>query len=233
MIFAQKIRCIFLSGLDGSGELFASFLTEVSDYIEPIIIPYPNNQKLSYQELADYVYKKLPKDVEYYIIAESFSGPIGILVADRRPSGLKGLILVATFASSPFLKLSQIFIKLLDIFGKIPIPNFVINFFLLNGFNASMAITINKLIEKTGRIILIDRVKSVLTCDVTKQLEQISIPILAIQALQDRILPMSCIDKMVISCPKMIVSKIDAPHFVLQTKYKYVSEKIIKPFILE
>ena len=70
------MKLILLPGMDGTGILFQPFLDIFPEEIETQIITFPCNEKLSYQELISYVCDKLPKDNDFVILAESFSGPI-------------------------------------------------------------------------------------------------------------------------------------------------------------
>jgi len=229
----KKIRCILLPGLDGTGKFFEEFISEITCYAEPVVISYPQDQLLSYQGLVDYVNTKLPIDEEYFIVAESFAGPIAISIASQHPKQLKCIILVATFAFCPFPKLSPLALKILPFFIKLPVPQRVISFFLLNGQRQEMAKAIQNTIRGISRSALMCRIRNVLTCDVTGKLEKISVPVLAIQANQDRLLPNSCIGVMSKHLSMIRIIGIDAPHFVLQAEPQVVSEMLIRPFLRE
>ena len=70
------MKIVLLPGLDGTGELFKPFIDSLPPGIEPILVSYPPKEKLGYGELSDYVMSRLPKDEEYLLVGESFSGPI-------------------------------------------------------------------------------------------------------------------------------------------------------------
>ncbi|MDC1141779.1 alpha/beta hydrolase [Planctomycetota bacterium] len=94
------MRIVFLPGLHGTGELFNPLLKALPDTVDPLVVAYPNNRRLSYIELADYVAEHLPKD-EFLIVAESFSGPVAHLVANKSPKGLKRVLFFASFLRNP------------------------------------------------------------------------------------------------------------------------------------
>lgn len=227
----ESCRILFSRGSVGRRK----FPTRDEDCYHMIVehLDNPQDQLLSYQGLVDYVNTKLPIDEEYFIVAESFAGPIAISIASQHPKHLKCIILVATFAYCPFPKLSPLALKILPFFIKLSVPQRVISFFLLNGQRQEMAKAIQNTIRTISRDALLCRIRNVLTCDVTRKLQKISIPVLAIQANQDRLLPNSCIDIMSKHLPMMRVVGIDASHFVLQAEPQAVSEKLIKPFLQE
>ncbi|WP_438705186.1 alpha/beta fold hydrolase [Tabrizicola sp.] len=63
------------------------------------IIRYPDNL-FRYEDVALWLEPQLGAG-EYVIIAESFSGPLAVMMASAKPAGLKALVLVASFARSP------------------------------------------------------------------------------------------------------------------------------------
>jgi len=89
---------VLLPGLDGTGELFAPFVGALTG-IDTRVIAYPADRAMDYPEHEGFVRDKLPRDEDYFLLAESFSGPIGISIAATAPPRLRGLILCGTFAS--------------------------------------------------------------------------------------------------------------------------------------
>ena len=93
-------RLVLLPGLDGTGELFAAFIDALGGFATQIV-SYPPDRAMTYAEYESFVRAKLPADEDFVLLAESFSGPIGISIAAAAPPRLKGLILCGTFASNP------------------------------------------------------------------------------------------------------------------------------------
>jgi len=127
------MKLILLPGMDGTGKLFQPFISELPGDIDCSIISYPANECLSYKELEAYILDKLPKDEDFVILVESFSGPIGYLLALRNLTNMKGIIFVATFLHSP----NKLLVNLgklmpLSLLLSLPIPNrFIIKKFFL------------------------------------------------------------------------------------------------------
>lgn len=94
------MKLVLLPGLDGTGELFAPLLSELSPQFTPLVIAYPTDKLLDYTALAEYVRKRLPKD-NFSIVAESFSGPVAHLLACDGPKGLQRVMFFASFLSNP------------------------------------------------------------------------------------------------------------------------------------
>src|SRR3979490_2643495 len=93
---------VLLPGLDGTGKLFAEFAQHLRPSVDPIIVPYPKDQVLGYDELEALVLASLLSNRLFVLLGESFSGPIAIRIAARAPAGLVAVILCGTFAKNPF-----------------------------------------------------------------------------------------------------------------------------------
>ncbi|MEZ5497538.1 MAG: hypothetical protein R3F25_12065 [Gammaproteobacteria bacterium] len=63
-------------------------------------MPYPTQEKLTYEELTVYVTTQLPEE-DYILVAESFSGPIAYQIAKKYSQNLKAAVFIATFLTSP------------------------------------------------------------------------------------------------------------------------------------
>jgi pimeloyl-[acyl-carrier protein] methyl ester esterase len=118
------ITAVLLLGLDGTGELFAPFVAAAPQGIRTIVVDYPTS-KTSIDVLERRVREKLTD--RCILIAESFSGAIGVRVAaDDR---VQALILCNSFISSPILPALRYFV-IAPLF-TIPIPESILCFLLL------------------------------------------------------------------------------------------------------
>jgi pimeloyl-ACP methyl ester carboxylesterase len=95
------MRLILLPGMDGTGDLFAPLLAALPDDLVVSIVRYPMDRRLDFSELHPYLDRAIPAREPYVILAESFSGPLALEHAARKPEDLKALILCATFARNP------------------------------------------------------------------------------------------------------------------------------------
>jgi hypothetical protein len=181
------MKLVLLPGLDGTGKLFEPFINALPSNIEPVIIAYPENEYLGYEGLAQYVLGQLPKEERYYLLVESFSGPIGYLLAKKNLENMLGVIFVATFLHSPIkllVKLSSILPLALIL--KLPIPNIVIKWFFL-GMQADLRVIglLKKTLRKINSKIISFRVKEVR--NLVLNLEKININSYYVQALNDKL----------------------------------------------
>ena len=99
-----RLTLLLLPGMDGTGELFADFVTLLPSWIKPRMVSYPRDRSLSYHQLLPLLKAALPSDEPFVILAESFSTPLAVKFAAETPKGLRALVLCAGFVSPPRLR---------------------------------------------------------------------------------------------------------------------------------
>src|SRR5262245_11899688 len=95
------MHLLLLPGADGTGILFAPLLSALPPALQPLVVRYPPDQPLGYADLLPLVEEAVPASGDFLVLGESFSGPLALLLAARRPPGLRGVILCASFARNP------------------------------------------------------------------------------------------------------------------------------------
>lgn len=216
------MRIIVLPGLDGTARLLDNFCRELAHDTE--VINYPPNAA-TYMELDALVQERLPFDEDYILIAESFSGPIAIKLAAQKPSGLLGVVFVATFAKRPRATPHV----LTFVLNLLPVKSRLLTWAaqpILMGCwrNAEFTQKFRAALIDLPKSVLANRVNEVLRVDVTQHLANLEIPSLYLKPNQDRLVPMSA------SAPFPEVQSLDGPHFILQARPEE-SAKIIRRFL--
>jgi pimeloyl-ACP methyl ester carboxylesterase len=213
-------RLVLLPGLDGTGELFAGLVNALGDRLTAKSVRYPSDESLSLVELAGLVVCGLPASEPLVIVAESFSTPVAIFCAAKHPTNLEGLVLCAGFAASPVHR----WLRFLVLWGSRLwraswTPDFAFRF-LLTGTDAPQALIpqVRRAVSSVRPRVLSRRISAVLTCDVLKELSEVTVPILYIQAEQDRLVPPSCFDAIYRINPRTQRESIAGPHLLLQRK---------------
>jgi pimeloyl-[acyl-carrier protein] methyl ester esterase len=90
-------RFVLLPGLDGTGHYSQVLEQALLPHGEVLSLSYPCDTPLGYASLLEHLAPKLPRE-RHLIVAESFGGPLALMLAERRPAGLSGLVLASTFA---------------------------------------------------------------------------------------------------------------------------------------
>lgn len=209
---------VLLPGLDGTGRLFAGLIAACGTSTEIIVVSYPPDRPLDYAGLEPFVRALLPLDRPFFLLAESFSGPLGINLAASAPPGLRGLILCCSFARNPVPMPAL----LRPAIARLPlhrVPLAALGFFLLGRF-ASRQLR-QALAESLARIspeVLRARARAVLCCDVSGALPGIRVPILYLRASDDRVVPASASELLASLSPRVRIVDFPAPHFLLQVR---------------
>jgi pimeloyl-ACP methyl ester carboxylesterase len=215
VLASRNLRIVLLPGMDGTGDLFAPFIEALGGRCDTLVINYPNDFRMGYAELADWVVAQLPTD-DFVLLGESFSGPVATLVAGMRPVGLRGLILCATFVRNP-RPLARAVSPLTRIL-PMSRPWAWLSTPLLIGLNASDTLrelyvrTVGGMSSKTMQ----GRLRSVLEVDASEPFARVDVPMLFLRATRDRLVPSSATDWMRRCRPDARVVEIDAPHGMLQ-----------------
>jgi pimeloyl-ACP methyl ester carboxylesterase len=220
-------RLVLLPGLDGTGDLFTPFVSALGG-IPHQVISYPPDRAVDYAEHQAYAVAKLPADEDFVLLAESFSGPIGISIAASRLPRLKGLILSTTFASNP-LPMFSLFGPLIGAVpaGKIPAP--LTAPWLYSGHESpelrrAHAAAIARVPARTINA----RVAAVLAVDYRAMLGNIEVPILYLRAKADRLIPASASRAILERRPGLELVEIDGPHFLLQCQPALCADAVKK-----
>jgi pimeloyl-ACP methyl ester carboxylesterase len=207
---------VLLPGLDGTGDLFAPFVAALKG-VEAHVVRYPD-RAMDYAAHEEYARRALPEDQDYVLLAESFSGPIGINIAASRPSRMRGLVLCATFASNPL----PLFGPLSRLVANLPaarVPPALAAPWLYAGrstaeLRRAHAVAISRVSPRT----LNARVAALLAVDRRAELRRIDVPVLYMRAMKDRLVGRQCWESIRAACPEAELAEFDAPHFLLQTE---------------
>lgn len=210
------VALVLLPGLDGTGLLFADFAASFGPEVKVIVASYPTEIPLDYAELEPIARSFLPQDQPFFLLAESFSGPIGISISASAPPGLLGLILCCSFARNPV----PAFALSRPLVGIVPLsvlPIRLLGFFLLGRFASSARLgALAKALAFVTAPVLRARARAVLAVDVSGLLPLVRLPVLYLRASEDRVVARSSSELVVSLAPQCKVVEFVAPHFLLQ-----------------
>lgn len=219
------MKILILPGLDGTGTLLSEIVGQLTCSHEVTVARYASNQ-YEYQDLKAEVRDALPAD-DYIIVAESFSGPLAVMIASEKPKALQGVVFVATFAKTP-VKVPKVLTYLVDIaptrsrllsrlaqpflMGKWATPEFTTKF--------------KQMLTTIPASTMARRLREVLKVDVVNQLCDLDIPTIYLSARNDRLIPSKMISDFDRSLSNVI--EIDGPHFLLQANATEASKHILE-----
>lgn len=216
---------VLLPGMDGSGTLFDDFISALD--AKTIIVPYPPDRDLSYEELVPFVRDRLPTGEPYILLGESFSGPIAISLASQHLPGCCGLILVCTFARMHPDGASRRLRGLVPLFPFWRLPVRMGAAALLGRSNSTalrskLAAAIRDVAPSVWRA----RMRAILGVDVVAQLAQVAMPVLYLCASKDRVMPAAASQIIVRTRPATRLVTIEGPHALLQCMPKECASAI-------
>ena len=227
-------RLVLLPGLDGTGQLFASFLAALPNTFAGTTVAYPTNEFLSYADLLPFVRLAVPEDEPFVLLAESFSAPIAVEYAASNPRNLAGLVIVAGFVHQPIGGWSLAAKVIANAwFFKLGVPRWVLEQVLI-GRDAPAALVekFHQALWSVSPAVLSGRVHEAVNCDVRLQLARIRTPLKYVQAAHDHLLSNSCVTEIKRIRPDISLALVDGPHLLLQREPQNVAD-VVSAFVRE
>lgn len=209
-------RLCLLPGLDGTGRLYAPLIAALADVGDVDVLAYDSTHFESYAALADTLRPVIERHDDVVLVAESFAGPLGVLLAHRHPRRVRGLVMAASFVRAP-LPFSRIGATLLQGMPAVAPPLFALERLLAgSGLPAPLRAEFEAIIAALPMAILRQRALAALRVDVTTELAALDIPVVYLQARHDRLIwPKAGRDVIRLS-RNARHAVIDAPHFLFQ-----------------
>jgi len=208
---------VLLPGMDGTGTLFANFISAYKG--DTLVISYPTDMPLSYDELEQYILIRLPKDKPFILVGESFSGPLAISLAEKKLPLLRGIVLVCTFAALPGAHFGRYLVSTLKRvpFWRAPLA---LSASLLGGhfMTPSIRQQLAGALESVSPAVWQARVQALLTVDVSSALRKLTLPMLYLRATKDRVVFRSASERIWRLNNRVTIVDIEAPHLLLQTQ---------------
>nr|WP_267876176.1 alpha/beta hydrolase [Massilia sp. PAMC28688] len=204
-----------MPGMDGSGDLFAPFIASLDPGITPIVVRYPD-APLAYDQLAQYARRFLPEEGEFFLLGESFSGPVAAMLAARCDHRLRGLILSAAFIRNPlpWTAPAASLVRVLPVTGA---PAALMTRLLLGRFSTpALRTMIAASLAQASAATIRARLLAISAVDVSHQMAAVQVPVLYLQASHDRVVPKSAGRLIARLQPGATCQTLQAPHFLLQ-----------------
>lgn len=221
----MNFTAVLLPGLDGTGVQFAPLVRALGENLRTLVVSYPDRHA-TYQDHVTTVVKALPKGSPYLLIAESYSGPVAIEVAARRPEDLKGMVLCATFHKCPYPLLTQLR-SLLQVLPPWRVPASLLAPLLLGVHRTPELIALlDEALSRVKPWVLRERLDNVAGVDTSSVTRSVTVPTLYLRAKADRIVPRQAGDALAASIPGAIIRELEGPHFLLQASPELVAKEI-------
>lgn len=219
---------VLLPGMDGTGDLFAPLIRALGSRFETIVVRYPLDEPLIYPELLTIARAALPAGRDFVLVAESFSGPIGIALASEPLPGLRGLVLCSTFARTPRPGIARI-LRNVDV---IPMNAALMRVALVAMLGVAagekLPTHVTRTVRRVPHEVLRARMRAVLEVDASDLLALVRAPILYLQASRDLAVPASAAAHIRTIKPDTQLVRIKGPHFLMQVRPDAVAAEIAR-----
>ena len=214
---AERIPVLLLPGLEGTGRLFARFLAAGTGALDLRVVRYPPQRALGYQGLLELVQDQLPREDRWALLAESFSGPLGLQLAAEPPPGLKALVLAASFHRRPARRWLTAFRTAAPLFFNAPMPAPAVRA-LLAGPDApgDLVTEVRAAVSAVPGRVMVARAEQALEVDASAELAASRLPLLVLAGRNDHLLRRAIPEEIRKLRPDAEVHVLDAPHLVLQ-----------------
>lgn len=215
------VALVLLPGMDGTGDLFAAFAGHFAacmPQVEVVVASYPTEGAQGYGELEAVARTFLPQGRPYFVLGESFSGPIAISIAAAPPPGLQGLILGCSFARNPqpWLAPARPLMPLLPVKAM---PLWLLERLVLGRYTTpALRSALAAALARVSAQALRSRAKAVLAVDASEKLARVRVPTLYLRATEDRVVPVSAARRVGALRPETRIVELAGPHFLLQTR---------------
>ena len=212
----SQTTTVLLPGLDGTGDLFAPFIAAAPPGLAVARLRLPDDGAQRYPELAERVQASLPDD-DVVLVAESFSGPLAILLAARSVR-VVGVVLSTTFIEPPLSGPLSAVSRLVPsrVWGRPP-PEFLLGV-CLSGGDSVLAATVRRAMLSVRGEVIAERIASVSRVNVAREFQQLSCPVLCLNAGRDRLVGARSAERMRAVRPDVAFALVEAPHLLLQAR---------------
>lgn len=207
---------LLLPGLDGTGRLFSRLIPELKGHFDLRPVDYPRDRILGVDAVVALFQERIPGPVRYAIVAESFSGPLALEFAARRPPGLFAVILVATFVSPPLGWFLRALVPLVAATSLRP-PTWAMTYWLSGG-HAYLNADISAALAQVQPNVIAARLQALCRVDAREPLSRCEVPILYLAGTCDRLVAPRYGREIEGLGRNVTIRELPAPHLVLQSQ---------------
>lgn len=211
------VTLVLLPGLDGTEIFFGPLLAALPTWIKPVVITYPTSGENDYSNLFAIVQAAVDGSEDFYVLGWSFSGPLALMLAAKKPTNVRGVILCASFIRPPLRGLSWLRFAI-----RPPVMHLVrltrrtimhLSSYSTDKFRRDKSATWPRV--PSG--ILAARARGILALDARNCLRACPRPILYLAGSRDRVVPHWNAEEVARELPSTKVVMIEGPHLALYT----------------
>ncbi len=229
-------RLVLLPGLDGTGRLFEPICEKLASQFSTHVVHYPDDKPVTRAELSQAIRAQLPDNDPYWLLGESFGGPLAMEMAASDDAGrCQGLILSATFVKNPHPVLSTLY----PVVRRVPITPTIRSQIVRTVLGRYRTASLEQMLESATRNVqdgvFHSRIQQVIETDASVAMQTVrkrGLPVLSLTARNDWVVPPKASELIEQLCPACERRSFDAPHVLLQAAPGEAASAIVE-FIAE
>ena len=215
---------VLLPGLDGTGDLFERVAERLAPDVTVTIVRYPQDPLLGYAGYAEIV-RKVIGDRNVFLLGESFSGPVAIMVSRQLQKQVQGLVLAATFVKSPW---PAYVIRRATHVDPRRTPRGIRDAILMGAYgDEELQKKVEEIVQTLPRSVRNARLRAVAGVDVRADFARVACPILVLHGRRDWLVRKSIMQKAVCDKGRARMIVIPGAHMLLQTRPAEAAAEII------
>ncbi len=219
------MKIILLPGMDGTGELFGPLLDSMPANPSVIVVRYPDCPA-NYAGHEAVARAELPKDAPFVLLGESFSGPVAVSIAAAAPPNLRGVILSASFLTSPHPLLRPLRALTPFVSPKL-VPDVIAHRTLLGRFaTPALRAAHRRALGHVSSATLTARLRAMADVDVRDAMKSVRRPALYLRGTEDRVVGARFGDEVLAHARHGTLVDIEGPHLLLQANPRDSARRI-------
>lgn len=212
----HAVPIMVLPGLDGSVGMLTKFRDLAPHGFDVTLLELPHDGD-SYVRLAQHLSDTIAGTRHCVLIAESFSGPLAVMLALQHPQSVAALVLVASFVTSPLPFVARC-VPWSAVF-RYPLPAWVARRYMLGAHcEPSLVCDLREAVGATSARVLTHRLREISRIDVTKALLELTCPVMYLRPTDDALVPQRCVETIRRLRPDAAIYRIQGPHLILETR---------------
>jgi pimeloyl-ACP methyl ester carboxylesterase len=206
---------VLLPGMEGSDLLFGPLKESAPSDVRIVTVCYPSGHRNTYDDLLPMVLAALPTDGPFYVLGWSFSGPMALMVAARRPPGLQGIVLASSFVRRPVPLPSWMRPLAQPILFRMYPRSYQVKALLSGAEVRGLRHLVAQAHQTAGPVALACRARAAMAVDARELLRSCAVPVLYIRATADRLIARRHADEAQTILPHLQIADIPGPHMAL------------------
>lgn len=223
-----RITLVLLPGLDGTDVFFRPLLASLPEWVAPLVVQFPSSGANEYRELLAMVRKILAETPRCYVLGWSFSGPLGLMLAEAEPEKIQGVILVSTFVRAPWRLFAQLrwaavtpMVWLIRVGKRLPV-------WVSRSSTDRLRRDKAETWKRVSARMIAARIRTLLAVDARLLLKHCPCPVLCIAGRNDGIVPYHNVQEMTRIRKTIRVQTIAGEHFAIYTNPAGTSAAIME-----